>query len=893
MVRRKGLAEYERKRDFRRTPEPPGAVRKSKAQLAFVIQKHAASRLHYDFRLEHSGVLKSWAVPKGPSLDPTDKRLAVQVEDHPLAYGSFEGVIPKGEYGAGSVLVWDRGRWFPDDDVDEGLRKGKLEFRLEGEKLSGGWRLIQLRGPGNEDGRNWLLMKRGDEAARPAREYKVTDELPASVKSGRPIEAIGEARKRSAAGGAPAKTSRPASKKKKSTQRKASAKSKPRARPAALAAALASLSAAKRGALPATIAPQLATLVSAVPTGADWLHEIKFDGYRMLARLEKGRVRWLSRNGRDWSDRFAPLALPVQSLPAKSALLDGEVVALRPDGTTSFHELQKALSEGRPDTLTYYAFDLLHLDGSDLRPCALEERKEVLRLLLHGVASDAPLRYSDHISSEGSSFYREACRAALEGIICKRRDLPYTSGRTRDWVKVKCGHEQEFVVVGFTKPSGSRVGLGALVLGVYEDEGLRYAGRVGTGLDRAMLLALRKKLQPLIVPDPPFESLPPAAARRGVSWVRPEVVVEVGFTEWTADGSLRHPTLKGVREDKPAREIVREEPDSPPSPRKKARRGAAARTPRAASKTGAATRGRSSRASSDTEATDVAGIAISHPDRDLYPDEGITKLELARFYESIAPRILPHLADRPLSVVRCPQGSGKQCFFQKHTHGHFPDAVKSVAVKESKASAHYLMVDSVEGLVALVQMGVLELHPWGSRADRIENPDRLFFDLDPAPDVPWERVVEAALLLRELLERLELLSFLKTTGGKGLHVVVPLTRKHDWDAVKGFSHEIAIQMSQAAPELYVATASKAVRKGKIFIDYLRNGRGSTAVAPYSTRAKPGAPVSTPVAWKELDSDLRSDTFTVRNLAARLDRRGYRDPWADFLQTRQTLRSRRR
>ncbi len=752
-------------------------------------------------------------------------------------------------------------------DVDEGLKRGKLEFQLQGEKLKGSWALVRMRtSKTGED--NWLLIKRRDEAVRP-RGFDVTRERPESVVSGRILEEIGERVRKSSRGakprGARHLTARAPLRAKSAAKRAPARRAARRAgdSPAAAAAALAEVVPAP---LPRFVEPELATLVSEAPAGKDWLHEIKLDGYRMLARLDQGRVRWLSRNGHDWSARFAALSSAVQALPAERALLDGEVVVLRPDGTTSFQDLQQA--EGRIDRLTYFAFDLLHLDGLDLRAVPLLERKRILHLLLAGPRRSAgrrnALRYSDHILGEGPAFYRESCRSKLEGIVSKQSNRPYRSGRTREWVKTKCGAQQEFVVVGFSEPAGSRVGIGALVLGVHEDGRLRYAGRVGTGFDRELLERLRRELEPLRVSRPPFAEELPAAARRGVNWVRPRLVVEVKFTGWTADGLLRHPSFEGVREDKPAAEVVRERPASPTD------------------ESAPASPGRTSGASAR-----VAGIVITHPDRVVYSDQGITKLELARFYERIAPRILPHVEGRPLSVVRCPQGSENECFFQKHAGEGFPDAIKSVQVEGSSGRSRYLMVDSVAGLIALVQMGVLELHPWGSRSDRLDRPDRMFFDLDPAPGVRWRRVADTALLLRDLLQRLDLSAFVKTTGGKGLHVVLPLMRKHGWDEVKTFARAIAMQLAQAQPELYLATASKAQRKGRIFIDTLRNGRGATAVAPYSTRARPEAPVSTPIAWTELDGELRSDTFTVKNLDQRL-RHLRRDPWAEFTGLAQTL-----
>jgi len=840
-------------RDFGRSPEPRARVRRSRrGGLRFVVQKHAASRLHYDFRLEHDGVLKSWAVPKGPSLDPEEKRLAVRVEDHPVDYGDFEGVIPEGDYGGGAVLLWDQGIWSADDgDPEQALREGRLVFQLEGSKLRGGWILVRMRSRGSADAKNWLLIKRRDEEAREGEDAEIADVRPESVASGRAIEAIAAA---------PERTWR-------SNRGETSRRRPPlRSRSAAFPGGASIARKGPRAKIPDFVEPELATLVAEAPHGDDWIHEIKYDGYRMQARLDGGRARWLSRNGLDWTDRFVSLGAAIEGLSAERALLDGELVALLPDGTSSFQELQNALHGS--SALCYFAFDLLHLDGRDLRALPLTERKRALEQLLAGAPAKGPLRFSRHVAGNGPSFFAAACRSRLEGIVSKRSDAPYRSGRTRDWVKTKCSSRQEFVVAGFTEPKGSRASVGALVLGVYAEERLRHVGRVGTGFDQATLRELRRRLEALRVEKAPFRETLSPAARRGVSWVRPELVVEVAFTGWTADGLLRHPTFEGMREDKPARSVIREEPAAHP-------RSRGGRRPRKIP---------SSSSSADVS---VAGVALTHPDRVLYRDQRLTKLELARFYERIAPRILPHVESRPLAVVRCPRGEGGGCFFQKHAHDAFPEGVRSVEVEESSGKSRYLMIDSVAGLVALVQMGALEIHPWGSRAGMLDRPDRMFFDLDPGPRVPWRRVVEAARRLREILEGLELASFVKTTGGKGLHVVVPLAPKNGWDEVKAFSRAVALHLVEEEPSGYVATASKAQRDGRIFVDYLRNARGATAVAPYSTRARKGAPVSTPIAWDELDADLRSDAFTVANLEGRLARRR-RDPWADFARRPQTL-----
>jgi len=856
------LKEYKRKRDFKKTPEPAGKVHARKGH-SFVIQKHAASRLHYDFRLEMEGVLRSWAVPKGPSLDPAEKRLAVHVEDHPLEYGGFEGIIPKGEYGGGTVLLWDNGTWEPEGDPVAAYRKGHIKFTLAGKKLHGGWHLVRLHGDrAGKDGENWLLFKVDDEAAIPGSGDAVTEELPDSVESGRSIEEIAEAADR-VWGGRPVEQD----------EKKAKAKPKP---PKPKPPKPKKIAGARKAKMPQEVEPELATLVSAPPAGDEWLHELKLDGYRILCAVEDGEAQVYTRNAKDWTARFAPIAKAAAALPVSSALLDGEVVVLKPDGTSSFQALQNALTESRERDLLYYVFDLLYLDGQDLRPLPLTARKEALAAL---VGKNNPvIRLSDHVQGQGEGFYAQACRHGLEGIVSKRADAPYHSGRGKDWLKVKCLKRQEFIIAGYTDPEGARSGFGALLLAVHEGDDLIFTGRVGTGFDTTTLGTLRERMEKLERKTPPVKNPPRGAQARGVHWVKPELVAEIAFTEWTDDGSLRHPTFQGLREDKPAAEVVREEPETP---RTITARSGKEKT--VAKKTATTKTVKTAKTASD----EFAGVRLTHPDRVLFAEQGITKRDLAAYYERIADWILPHIADRPLTLVRCPEGKMKQCFYQKHVTVQFPESIQRVEIEEDSKTVAYGAIDSPAGLLSLVQMGVLEFHIWGSHVDDVEKPDYVVFDLDPDEGLPWKRVTEGATTLRMALDHLGLKSFLKTTGGKGLHVCVPLVRRAGWDEVKAFTKAVAEVVAAHAPQSYTTKLPKASRKGKIFIDYLRNGRGATSVCAYSTRARAGAPVSTPLFWEELDGDVRADSFTVQNLSDRLDSLGG-DPWADFSKIRQSI-----
>ena len=815
-----GLQEYRRKRDFEKTAEPRGKPAKpARERWSFVVQKHAARRLHYDFRLELDGVLLSWAVPKGPSLDPSVKRLAVQTEDHPLEYGDFEGTIPKGQYGAGAVIVWDRGRWQPEEDPREGLEKGHLVFRLEGERLRGRWHLVRTRGKGRDADKSWLLFKSKDRAAA-KNGQDVVERFQESVVTGRSIEDVARDPDRH--------------------WRSDGSNDHPMIDPS-------SLEGAREERRPRFVKPELATLVDAPPEGSDWIHELKLDGYRILALLAGGKSKLYTRRGNDWTDRFPSLARALEAMPIERALLDGEVVVLDDRGVSKFQKLQNALSDGGDRDVTYFVFDLLHLNGYDLKGVALTERKRLLAGLLEQAdPNSARIRLSDHIAGSGADVLARACELGLEGVVSKRADAHYESARTRDWLKAKCALRQEFVIGGFTDPSGSRSRFGALLVGSYEDGGkLTFRGKVGTGFSEQSLVELHDRMRELEQDDAPFENPPRGAEARRAHWIRPELLAEVAYAEITSDGRLRHPRFMGLREDKSPKRV------------------------------GLETRAR-------------PRLRLTNPDRVLYPEQGITKRQIAEYYGKVAEWIVPHVADRPLTLVRCPDGREGECFYQKHAFKGLPETVRSVSIEEENGKiGKYMAIDDAEGVLTLVQFGVLEIHVSGARASDPERPDRLVFDLDPDPELPWERVTEAARTVRERLESLGLESWLKTTGGKGLHVVVPVDPVLEFDAAKAFCKAVADDLVRREPKKYVAVMSKAQRRGKVFIDYLRNSRGATAIAAFSTRARPGAPVAVPLAWDELGASVRSDHYTVGNLARRLAALK-RDPWAGFFDVKQRI-----
>jgi bifunctional non-homologous end joining protein LigD len=825
------LEAYAQKRDFAATPEPKGRADQA-AGDRFCVQRHDARRLHFDLRLELDGVLKSWAVTRGPSLVPGEKRLAVHTEDHPLEYLTFEGAIPKGEYGGGTMIVWDHGRWTPLADPRKGYAKGHLDFELRGERLKGRWHLVRMRPRPREKKEQWLLLKGDDAFARPAGEPEITAEAMTSVLSGRTnaeLAASGETRRDHA------------------ERAEAKAKSKP-------APKLFRLPGARKGLLPVFLEPSLAALSHKAPSGDGWVHEIKFDGYRLQARIDGQSIKLLTRKGLDWTAKFRPIAEALRSLGLGSALLDGEVVVEDDAGVSSFPSLQADLKAGRFDRMAFYAFDLLYIDGYDLTKVPLIERKALLAGLLDDAPMEAVVRFSAHMERNGEAMVRHACRLGLEGIVSKRKDKPYIGGRGPHWLKTKCTQRQEFVIAGYVPSTTSTKSVGSLVMGLHENGALVHVGRVGTGFTEVLAHSLWRELDARKRATPPFAAKLQADAVRGVRWAEPQLVAEVELRGWTADGLLRHASFKGLRDDKDPTDVVRE----------------------------------SRITNADTKSVDVSKFRLTHPDRILWPDVGLTKQGLAEFYAEIADWILPHVTRRPLALVRCPSGIESECFFQKHAWNGMSKAIRRRTIGDEEI----LFIEDLEGLMALVQSSCLEIHPWGSTLGAVEKPDRITMDLDPAEDVPWTALIEGALEVRERLNAVGLESFVKTTGGKGLHVVVPLAPKAGWEEVKAFAESIAEAMAKDGPERFIATMSKRARTGRIFVDYLRNGRGATAVAAYSTRARPGAAVSTPLAWNELSPSIRPSHFTVENLPTRLRHVGL-DPWADLDRVKQVVPGARR
>lgn len=794
------LEKYNAKRDFAKTAEPAGTLEPGHGNR-FIVQKHDASRLHWDFRLEVDGVLKSWAVTRGPSLDPAQKRLAVRTEDHPLSYADFEGTIPAGEYGGGTVMLWDSGTWSPIKGKSaKDLEKGHLHFVLDGQRMKGEWLLIRLKPRGKEKAENWLLRKIDDAEAGGA--DTLVETALTSVATGRTMAEIAEGKKPTAPRRKPGPLGKPAH---------PGAAKKP------------DDPGLRRGDAPNFQEPQLCTLVDSIPTGSQWLHEVKYDGYRALIAVAKGKATVFTRSGLDWTDKFQAIADAVARLPVETALFDGEIVAFK-DGRPDFSTLKDAIASG--GDMTFFAFDLLNLNGEDLTGLSNLARKQRLQPLIDG--KDPRVQYSDHIVGQGEPLFETMCKGGYEGVVSKRADAPYRGKRTQAWLKTKCTRRQEFVIVGWT-PSAKSRGFASLLLGLNGPDGLVYAGKVGTGFDTATMLDLRARLEKIERKTPTVDA--PRAAVRGAHWVSPKLVAEVAFAETTPDGVLRHSSFIGLREDKPAREVVAETPVQPE----------AAETPE-------------------------IHIKVSSRDRVIFPESNITKGDLADYYAKVAGIMLPWAANRPISLVRCPQGRAKQCFFQKHDAGSFKgEHVHTVPITEKDGSSEeYLYIDDADGLVACVQMGTIEFHGWGSSVATLEQPDRMVFDLDPDEGLGFDLVKKAAVELKEHLAELGLVSFAMLSGGKGVHVVVPLTPQAEWPAVKDFADRFARALGEAAPDRFVATMSKAKRKGRIFIDWLRNQRGATAVLPYVARARAGAPVAAPVSWSELGGIDTAAQWSIRD-----------------------------
>jgi bifunctional non-homologous end joining protein LigD len=822
MARALDIETYNKKRDFSKTAEPKGTKARKKGD-SFVVQKHDASRLHWDFRLELDGVLKSWAVPKGPSLDPGTNRLAMRTEDHPLDYGDFEGTIPKGEYGGGTVMLWDKGRWIPHPGKDPAktIEEGHLHFTLEGERMKGEWVMFRLKGRPGEKGEAWMLKKVTDEFANEEAGDSLVEQCLTSVTTDRTMAEIaaGEDVWQSNRGG------------KKGGRMKKQASVAP----------------------PPFQAPQLATLVDAVPSGPDWLFEYKYDGYRLLLSTGDGAATAWTRNGNDWSDKFRALIKAASALPA-GCLIDGEAVALGKNGKPDFGLLQATLKGGDAD-LAFYAFDLIVDQGEDISALPNIERKQRLAALLKAVPS--PIIYGDHVLAKGEALFDAICKEGGEGIIAKKSKAPYRGARAKNWLKVKCIQRQEFVIVGW-QSSDKRRGFRSLHLALREGGKLTYAGKVGTGFNAALIESLSETMAPLAVDKPPLTV--PRAALRGSHWVEPKLVGEVAFTEFTSDGVLRHPSFIALREDKKASEVVREVPEKLDPKAKAGERVTAA----------------------------SLGARITNPDRVIFPGDDLTKQDLADYYAAMSTPLLATLRDRPMTLIRCPQGRAKHCFFQKHDTGSMGDAVHHVPVTENNGDvAEYLYVSDIKGVLQCVQMGAIEFHGWGSKIDPLEKPDRLVFDLDPDVGLDFVKVKDAAVRLRDLLADLGLKTFPLLSGGKGIHVVAPLDQTAEWPAVKSFAERFSRAIAEAEPELFTANIRKNQRKGRIFLDWLRNQRGATAVMPFSARAREGAPVSAPIAWEELDALEKSAPFSIRDADLLLERAGSK-PLAGWGEAKQKL-----
>jgi bifunctional non-homologous end joining protein LigD len=876
---------YKSKRDFSITSEPAEGGVPGKDALTFVIQKHWASRLHYDFRIELDGTMKSWAVPKGPSYDTHDRRMAVHVEDHPISYSDFEGTIPEKQYGAGKVIIWDKGTWEPEGNPHEGYRKGNLKFRLHGHKMHGNWVLVRMKGHGDEKQEPWLLIKEKDDYARPAEEFSVVDEMPDSVKSlpmpgtseKVPAKVKGNGKAEAKAGEAPAArtAAKPAARTSRTTKAKADAaavKAADKARDASLPEGVVEAS------LPKEFAPELATLVDSPPANPEeWVFEVKFDGYRMLARIENGEVRLITRNNNDWTEKLRPLQEELERMGLPDGWYDGEIVVHDANGRPNFGMLQLAFDGTQGAQIMYFLFDAPYLGGYDLRNVALVERRALLEGALNQAQPSEKVRFSSEFGTDPEGLVAAACKIGLEGVIGKRRDSRYVSRRSPEWIKLKCGQRQEFVIAGYTDPKGSRTGVGSLLLGTYDKEGvLRYAGNVGSGFNAESLRDVTARLKALETDVSPFP--PRSVPGRKHHWVKPELIAEVSFSEWTNTGSVRHPVFQGLRTDKPAQGITRELPT--PVKEVEMKEDAEPVSKESASKKPA------SKEPVSPEGNLPATLKITHGERVVDEKSGATKMDVVRYYALVGELMMEHLKGRPVSLVRAPAGIKGDLVFQKHADIKKLPGMKHMDQALDPDHPQMLEVGNIAGILSAAQWNALEFHTQNATSKAYDKPDRMVFDLDPGEGVAWPAMQEAGQLMRAFLEELGLPAFLKTSGGKGLHVVVPIKGGKDWDTVKGFSQAIVTHLAKTLPDRFSAKSGAKNRVGKIFIDYLRNGQGATTVCAWSVRARPGLGISVPLAWDELPSMKSSDQWNVMNAHTRLDKGN--DPWEGYAKAARTL-----
>lgn len=896
------LKVYKSKRDFSVTSEPAEGGLPGKDALTFVIQKHWASRLHYDFRLELDGVMKSWAVPKGPSYDTHDKRMAVHVEDHPISYSDFEGTIPEKQYGAGKVIIWDKGTWEPEGDPHAGYRSGNIKFQLHGHKMHGRWVLVRMKGRGDEKQEPWLLIKEKDDYARPAGEFSVIDEMPDSVKdlpmphssakvpakakatkNGRAVKARADAAAEEAVETIEAK---PTAKRARKTAGKRSAKADAAQDPSVPEGAI-------EATLPKEFTPELATLVDGPPPDPEnWVFEVKFDGYRMLTRIENGEVRLITRNNNDWTDKLAPLQQEIARMGLPDGWYDGEIVVHDANGRPNFGMLQLAFDGSKGADILYFLFDAPYLGGYDLREVALVDRRALLEgALIQAKASDK-VRFSAEFGNDPEGLVVAACKIGLEGVIGKRRDSHYVSRRSPEWIKLKCGQRQEFVIGGYTDPKGSRTGVGSLLLGTYDKDGvLRYAGNVGSGFNAESLRDVTARLKALDTDKSPFP--PRSVAGRKHHWVKPELIAEVSFSEWTSAGAVRHPVFQGLRSDKPAQGITREVAKPIDEVASEVAADVASDAPSASAPAAKrASKGTGKRASAADKAPVAqagklpATLKVTHGERVMDAKSGITKLDLVRYYALVGELMMEHLKGRPVSLVRAPAGVGGELFFQKHADTRKMPGVENMDPALDPDHPPMLTIASVEGILSAAQFNVVEIHTQNATARAYDKPDRMVFDLDPGEGVEWHTMQEAAQLMHAFLDELGLPNFLKTSGGKGLHVVVPIKGGKDWDTVKGFSQAIVKHLATTLPDRFAFKSGAKNRVGKVFIDYLRNGQGATTVCAWAARTRPGLGISVPLAWDELAGLKSGDQWTVANVHTRLDRGN--EPWAGYAKAAKTL-----